>query len=139
MMSDPIMERPVEAFVEQPRLAVLSTVSATNKPQATVIWYAYEDGAFWFYVERDSRKARNLRANADAALTIDERSWPYKQAVIYGTAVEVPLDTAMAHRVAVRYLGEQEGGAMHDHMISNLDRVGFRLTPQRAYWQDFGG
>jgi PPOX class probable F420-dependent enzyme len=120
-------------------MAVLSTVGAGGNPQATAIWYAYENGAFWFYVGRDSLKARNVRGNSNVALTIDEREWPYKEAVIYGEVVEQPLDAARARRIAVHYLGEKAGGAMDDEMVAELDRVGFRLEPRRVYWQDFSG
>ena len=133
------MESHIEEFVRNPYMAVLSTVGAGGNPQATTIWYAFEDGDFWFYVSRDSRKARNVRRNPNVVLTIDEREWPYKQAVIYGAATEQPLDADRARRIAVHYLGDEAGGAMDDEMTAELDRVGFRLEPRRVYWQDFSG
>jgi PPOX class probable F420-dependent enzyme len=133
------MESHIEEFVRNPYMAVLSTVGAGGNPQATTIWYAFEDGVFWFYVSRDSLKARNMRSHPNVALTIDEREWPYKQAVIYGAAVEQPLDADRARRIAVHYLGEEAGGAMDDEMTADLDRVGFQLEPRRVYWQDFSG
>ncbi len=134
-----VMEGHVEEFVSQPRLAVLSTVSGAGRPQATVVWYAYEDGAFWFNVSKDSIKARNVRANPEVALTVDERTWPYKQAVVYGRAQEASFDEEQARRIAVRYLGEEAGEEMHRHMMENTERVRLRVNPEHIYWQDFDG
>ena len=131
-----VMERHVEDFVREARLGVLSTVSPSGRPQATVIWYAYEGGAFWFNVGVGSHKERNLRGNPEVALTIDDRTWPYKQAVIYGRVEEAAFDEEQARRIAVRYLGEG-GEEMHRYMMENTERLRFRLVPERTYWQDF--
>ncbi len=133
-----MMERHVEDFVGEARLGVLSTVSPSGRPQATVIWYAYEDGAFWFNVRVGSRKERNFRGNPEVALTIDDRTWPYKQAVLYGRVEEATFDKEQARRIAVRYLGEEGGEEMHRYMMENTKRLRFRLVPDRTYWQDFG-
>lgn len=133
-----VMEQTVEDFVREARLGVLSTVSPSGRPQATVIWYAYEDGAFWFNVGVGSRKEKNVRGNPNVALAVDERTWPYKQAVVYGRVEEVPFDEDQARRIAVRYLGEADGGKMHRYMMENTERLRLRLVPERVYWQDFG-
>lgn len=92
----------VRRFLAEAYLGVLSTVGATGTPHATVIWYVLEDEAIWFYVGRDSQKARNLRREPAVAITVDAWDWPYRQAVIYGTAEEAPVDPDRARRIATR-------------------------------------
>jgi len=133
-----LLEPRVEEFLRQPHVAVLSTVSPSGRPHASAVWYAYEDGALWINVGADSRKARNMRAQPDVALTIDERAWPYKEAVIYGRAVEVEFADEQARSMAVRHLGARDGEAMHRYMMQNVARVRFRLEPTSVHWQDFG-
>ena len=133
------MNPEIEAFVQQPYLAVLSTVSASGRPQSTVLWYVFEQGAFWFNVGKDSQKARNIRRSPHVSLTIDERTWPYKSAVIYGQAEEVAFDEEQALRIAVRYVGREDGSAMHRAMMAGEERVRMRLLPDRVAWMDFSG
>ena len=42
--------REVAAFLTQPHLGVLATVSSLGNPQTTVVWYEFRDSTFWFYV-----------------------------------------------------------------------------------------
>jgi PPOX class probable F420-dependent enzyme len=134
-----MMKRHIEDFVKQPRMGVLSTVSPTGKPHSTVIWYIFEADAFWLNVSTDSQKVRNIRRNPEVSLTIDERAWSYKEAVLYGPAEETELDEDQARRIAIRYLGLEDGEAMYRYMMENTQRVRLRLVPRRIYWQDFGG
>ena len=133
------MDTQVEEFVKNPYLAVLSTVSPSGAPQATVTWYIYEEGVFWFNAGGASQKARNIRRHPEVSLTVDERSWPYKGVTVYGRAEEAAFDEEQARRMAVRYVGESEGGAMHRAMMAGEQRVRIRIVPDRVAQWDFSG
>ncbi len=128
----------IERFLTEPHLAVLSTISPEGRPHGSVIWYVYEDGALWFNIAPDSKKARNLAGESRVALTIDAREWPYRAATVTGRVEQRPFDEAQARRIAVRYVGEDEGDAMHRAMMLE-ERMLFRLPPKRIAWASFEG
>lgn len=72
-------------FLREHRLAVQASASATNKPQAAVVGYAVTDRfEIVFDTLGSTRKAQNLRRNAQLALVIggliagDERTVQYE-------------------------------------------------------------
>ena len=73
---------------------VLSTGSPEGLPHGSVVWYVYEDGALWFNIAPDSKKARNLAGESRVALTIDAREWPYRAATVTGRVEQRPFDEA---------------------------------------------
>ena len=111
--------REVAAFLTEPHLGVLATVSSVGNPQTTVVWYEFRDSAFWFYVGKRSHKARNVRRSPRVSLTIDERQYPYKGVVVYGNAKEVDFDEERACRIAIRYLGQEDGERLRSSMRSS--------------------
>ncbi len=129
--------REVAAFLTEPHLGVLATVSSVGNPQTTVVWYEFRDSAFWFYVGKRSHKARNVRRSPRVSLTIDERQYPYKGVVVYGNAKEVDFDEERACRIAIRYMGQEDGEAMHRAMMTGAKRTGIRLIPERMHRWDF--
>ena len=128
------MDDVVRQFVSDPHIAVLSTVSPSGRPEGSAVWYIYEHDAFWFDVAASSLKVRNLRQNPHAALTIDTRAWPYREAVVNGRVEEVPMSRDRSLRLAIRYLGEETGSAVDAHMEANIPRVSFRLSPAHVHW-----
>ena len=94
-----------------PEIAVLCTVDPQGRPEGSPVWFEHSGGSVWIHVDRDSKKARNLRSNPNVSLTIDTRSAPYRGVVLRGTASERPFDDAIRRRTAIRYLGEEGGQA----------------------------
>jgi PPOX class probable F420-dependent enzyme len=133
-----VIPEPARRFLAEPWL-VLSTSGPRGALQASAIWLAERDGGIEFNVGVDSAKARNLRRRPDAALVVAGTAWPYRQAIIYGRAEEVDFDAEQAGAIAVRYMGEEQGEAMHRAMMRDERRTRFRLVPERVVWVDFSG
>ncbi|MFN2427368.1 MAG: pyridoxamine 5'-phosphate oxidase family protein [Candidatus Binatia bacterium] len=116
-------DRELSQLLAGPEIGVLCTVDAEGRPEGSPIWFeAGAGGAAKIYVHvgRDSKKARNVRANPSVSLTVDTRIAPYRGAVLRGTAREIAFDDALHRRVAVRYLGA-DGGAAYLAMTAGAE------------------
>ena len=63
-----------DAFLRQPRTAVLSTLSKEGRIHAVPVWFRWEAGAFRIITGRGSAKHRNVLREGRASLCIDERA-----------------------------------------------------------------
>jgi PPOX class probable F420-dependent enzyme len=99
-----------EAFLREANVAVLSTVDSRGRPNAAPVWYLYDDGVFRISTGDGSQKHRNILANPNISLVIDQRTLPYYAVMVQGTADIVPaFSDEDSLRLAVRYLGENLG------------------------------
>ena len=99
-----------EAFLREANVAVLSTVDARGRPHAAPVWYLYDDGVFRISTGDGSQKHRNILANPNISLVIDQRALPYYAVMVQGTADIGPaFSDEDSLRLAVRYLGENLG------------------------------
>ncbi|MDP9180947.1 MAG: pyridoxamine 5'-phosphate oxidase family protein, partial [Chloroflexota bacterium] len=75
-----------EAFLREANVAVLSTVDTRGRPHAAPVWYLYDDGVFRISTGDGSQKHRNILANPNISLVIDQRALPYYAVMVQGTA-----------------------------------------------------
>lgn len=122
----------IEAFLREPRVAVLATVDRAGRPRTVPIWFLWEDGAAYLFTSRASRKWRNLLANPAASLCVDHREPPYRSVMVDGRVEESdrPLFEAV-RRMAVAYYGTERGEAFAANYRDRPDVVLFRLVPER--------
>jgi PPOX class probable F420-dependent enzyme len=66
-----------EAFIAQPRNAVLATVDRLGRAHAVPVWFRYVEGAFRIITERGSTKHRNAAHQGRAALCVDDGRFGY--------------------------------------------------------------
>jgi len=99
----------IEDLLRAPQIAVLATVDATGRPEATPIWFDWDGVAVRILVHHASRKAKNIRRNPYVSLTVDTRSAPYRGVLLKGTATLSGPDPALRRRLAARYLGDEVG------------------------------
>jgi hypothetical protein len=81
----------------------LSTVRADGRPHAMAIWGIWVDDAFYFSTGRESRKAKNLRANRGCAVAVQHGD---DAIVVEGTASAVrarPLIARLSRVYKVKY------------------------------------
>ena len=102
-------ETEIDALLAQPEMGVLCTVDSDGRPEGTPIWFDHDAGRVRILVGGGSKKARNIRANANVSLTVDTRQAPYRGVVLRGTAALSGPDPELRRRLAVRYLGEEVG------------------------------
>jgi PPOX class probable F420-dependent enzyme len=120
-----------QAFLQEPNIAILSTVGPGGRPHATPIWFIYEDGEVVLMVDERSQKARNIARNAEVALTVDRRAVPYYAVMIQGAAEIGPRPSDdLRLRIAVRYLGEELGRG-YTSMNTGEGVVTVRVRPRK--------
>lgn len=121
-----------DAFLAQPHVAILATISPGNRPHAMPVWYLVEDGELLILTGRGSQKHRNIERNPEVSLTVDRRDRPYYALMLQGRAEIGPAPSRELHlRLSTRYLGP-EGGAAYTAQSNVTDSVTIRLRPGKT-------
>ena len=126
-----------EAFLRGANVAVLSTVDSRGRPHAAPVWYLYDDGVFRISTGAGSQKHRNIVANPNISLVIDQRELPYYAVMVQGTAEIGPaFSDEDSLRLAVRYLGEQLGKGYAESQRGNEASVSLTIKPRKVIVYD---
>ena len=99
----------IRELLSGPQIGILATADASGRPDATPVWFDWDGTRVRILCHRTSRKARNVRANPQVALTVDTRQPPYRGVVLHGRALLSGPDPALRRVLAARYLGEETG------------------------------
>jgi len=139
MASNPLdmTESEREAFLADVHVGVLAIARRDKGPLAVPIWYVYEDGDVVMSMDTESLKARLLRAQGRATLTVQTEKPPYQYVSIEGpvTLASEPHDNLA---MASRYLGPELGRWYADNNPSTERSVVARLHPERWLTCDYG-
>ena len=125
------MSEEQEAFLNESNVAVLATVDRRGCAHAAPIWYVYDNGVFIMSTGSGSQKHRNIEANPEVTLVVDQRTLPY-YAVMARGAVEIgpPLSAEDRLRIVRRYLNEEQTTRYIERM-SGQDSISLRLKPRK--------
>ena len=74
-----------DAFLREPRTAVLATVGRNDQVHAVPVWYLWDGAVFRIITERDSVKHRNARRTGRASLCVDQREGGFRYVTAEGT------------------------------------------------------
>jgi len=126
----------IDDLLRAPEVAVLATVDAKGRPEATPIWFDWDGRTVRILVHHASRKAKNIGLNPNVSLTVDTRSAPYRGVMLKGTATLSGPDPELRRSLAGRYLGE-EVGKRYIETTSSFDRddvlVTMRVTSRYSW------
>ncbi len=134
----------IDFLLARPLLARLATVGPDGQPHVAPVWFWWDGHSLFMETDRAFRKARNLRANARCAVTIDEtlgglRFWGI---VMSGEAelIEAPPEWVLAtvRQIYAKYLGPEGLQApTPQRMLNEGQHVIVKLTPRRVItWDD---
>lgn len=127
-----------EKYLAGLHVGVIAVERPDRAPLSVPIWYGYEPGGdVLLWTEADSVKHRLIRDAGRFAITAQDEQPPYKYVTAEGdvTAIE-PARDAEVRAIAVRYLGEQEGGQFTDQNLT-ATAVVIRMRPQRWLSTDY--
>ena len=122
-----------DAYLSQPRNAVLATTSPDGRVHAVPVWFRYTDGVLLIITERGSVKHRNAARAGRGALCVDDGKFAY---VSTEGPIEVQDSVSYEERLALHtlYRGAEaakrivdQGG--HERMVI------LRLRPERWFDQ----
>jgi hypothetical protein len=124
----------IDAFLTEPRDAVLSVVLPSGRAMGTPIWFRWVDGLARFQSPTTSAKTAALRATGRASLCVHDQPLPVARYVtLEGPVREVEFDVeADIGAAADHYLGDG-ADAFLDGIRAALDSgrrwASFELTP----------
>jgi PPOX class probable F420-dependent enzyme len=97
-------------------------------PQATQVWYMYENGLFYVNTTTDRVKYRNVRRDARVVLLVHE-GYSYVQVRGDARIAKGRDPQADIRRLAIRYRGEAEGERQFRERYSKQQRVTMEVLP----------
>lgn len=142
--SRPEVTPEADAFLREPRVAVLATIGADGAPRAVPVWFLWDGSAPILFTARTTRKWRNIQANPRVSLCIDHRPEPRSPgaeayaAVMIDGHVEEATDRSLYDDVlamSLAYWGEERGRPFAEAYHDRPDVVLFRIVPDRIVHQ----
>ena len=124
----------LDGLLERPLVAVLATYRAVGDVLLSPVWHRWRDGGFDVVTGEDDVKVRHLRADPRASIVLFESEPPYRGIEVRGRAVLRRAEGDVVRDIAVRYLGDEKGGAYADR---GDDDTLIRLEPGRLRAWDF--
>jgi len=92
-------------------VAHLATINPDGTPQVSPIWVDYSDGLVLFNTAKLRKKYRNIKKNPNVALSIPDKSNPYRYITIQGIVVEEEENQKVARdhiaTLGVRYFDKE--------------------------------
>ena len=126
-----VMTKGQEAFVRERRLAVLTTLFANGRPQATPVYYVLEDGKFFISSTRDRVKTRNILRNPRVVLCILDEQFLFRYVQVRGTATVTGEDLVERSRRIFLTFRESLADDFPEQ-LAQQNRIILVLTPERV-------
>jgi PPOX class probable F420-dependent enzyme len=123
----------VEAFLRERPTATLGTIRRDGSPQASVLWYLWDQGEFVMSTIHSTAKWKNLLRDPRCSLCIEEPE-SGQMVVVYGEARLVDGDVRDATRPIVdKYYDDPADTDVHmERIFATDDRVLIFVRPQRV-------
>jgi PPOX class probable F420-dependent enzyme len=121
-----------EKFLSEVHVGVIAVERPDRAPLSVPIWYDYEPGGeVLLWTESDTIKHKLIRDAGRFAITAQDEQPPYKYVIAEGDVTSIEkADDAHVRRLAVRYLGEQEGNQFADENLTPTSIL-IRMRPKR--------
>lgn len=130
----------LEGFLQAPRNAVVATIRKNGSPQLTPVWYLYEQGTFYFPIQTESVKYRNLQRDPRISMCIDGAFPDLRAVMVAGSAelIEGPQEKAMFPRICRRYYETEEEYRRGEETFHRWGKAALVIvTPHRIHTQDY--
>lgn len=127
-----------EQYLAGLHVGVIAVERPDRAPLAVPIWYGYQPGGeVLLWTESESVKHRLIRDAGRFAITVQDEQPPYKYVTAEGdvTAIDAAAE-AEVRAIAVRYLGEQEGGQFAEQNLTPTSVI-IRMRPRRWLSTDY--
>ncbi len=127
----------VTAFLEEPRMARVSTVNADGSPHVVPMWYCLDGDALLFTTRASRVTIRNIERDGRVAVVVDDDAVHRYRGVVAEGIGEIVPDRAIhaARTISHRYLDPAAGDRYAAFMLAQPDRTAFRVLPTRCrHW-----
>jgi PPOX class probable F420-dependent enzyme len=129
----------LEAFLRRPLIAVLSTKRAGGSLHSTPVWFEYEDGLFYFWVDTASVKGRNILSDPEVSVCIATSNEPYEYVTASGRCEISSNDVkARCFSITRRYYDEPRARAFVDEDLGAQTSMLLVLRPRLLVSENSG-
>jgi PPOX class probable F420-dependent enzyme len=131
----PMTQQELDAFLAEPRNAIISTLNKDGSAQLTPIWFVWEDGVVYFSATKHRLKVKNLKRDPRISFLVDDPGPPQRTVVFRGEvhSIEDGLGT-VTERIAQKYT---PGGSGYESIANTPGRVVVAFRPSRILsWRD---
>ncbi len=125
----------IDAFLDEPRDAVLSVTLASGRAMGTPVWFRWVDGVARFQSPVTSAKTAAIRRTGRASLCVHDQPLPMARYVtLEGPVREVEFDLDLdIGAAAVHYLGDGSGvflAGIQRALAAGRRWASFEMTPK---------
>jgi PPOX class probable F420-dependent enzyme len=118
-------------FLRERRFAVLTTVGTSGAPQATPVYYLYEDGRILISATKDRYKTRNIQREPRVAVCVLDEAPPFAYLQVRGRATVTEENLVETTSRIFRRFRSDLGEDFPQRLIQQK-RVLLVVTPERA-------
>jgi len=128
----------VDSFLEQRPTATLGTIRRDGSPQASVVWYLWDEGEFVISTIHATAKWHNLRRDPRCSLCIEEPD-SGRMVIAYGSAQLDDGDVrARTREIVDKYYTDPADTDTHmERIFATGDRVLISLRPDSVITRHF--
>jgi PPOX class probable F420-dependent enzyme len=124
-------------FLRRPLASQLVTINPSGSPQATIMWFRYEDGALLFTTTTDRVKFRNIQKNPRATLVVTDPANMYRWVVVDGKLSVDNRDPAAFYRGLAEHYLDAESLAEWQKRAGMDKRTVLKLMPTQIRTMGF--
>jgi PPOX class probable F420-dependent enzyme len=131
----------LEAFLTEPRHAVVATNRAGKAPQLSPVWYVYESGVMIISTSNHTAKYRNLANDAHISVCVDGGRGDARYVVIEGVAEIVPngepYQLEMRRRIIWHYHESEASARAYHDSTADSSQVLIVVRPEKVISHNF--
>lgn len=126
----------ISEYLKKHKKMTLATVNSQNNPVAHTVEYVSEGADVYFATMKDTRKAMNIKQNANIAYTVDEdyKDWMKIQGVQMEGMASVVVEKDAINRIYGLYI---EKFPFVVEFPQNPDLIFVKIEPLIAYFLDY--
>ncbi len=127
-----------ETFLADLHVGVVSVAQPHKGPISVPIWYDYEPGGkVWMITGRSSIKGKAFAEVQRISLCTQTETPPYQYVSVEGPIAISDLEPGQLERMAIRYLGEEEGKVYAAASGDGGGSMVVAITPETWYTIDY--
>jgi hypothetical protein len=122
---------PIRPFLEQPRVAYVSTIDLEGYPHTVPVWFMVEGDELIFSAQKSRARLKHIQANAKGAVAIGGNIGDSEGYLLKGTfRMEAQPNPALRRRIIDRYMPREAA----EQFIASVsaETVIVRFTPTKV-------
>lgn len=137
-MPAPMSKAEREAFLKEPRPAILSIPVADKGPLSSPVWFDFApDVGLWILMQEDSRKGQLVQVGSRITVCAQQEARPYRYVSVEGPITDIvhyDIDSDLK-AMAARYLGEAGSVGFIEGMRAKYAQGhGIKVTMHPEHW-----